>query len=604
MRLGITFSKISFILFALALFRIFGTDGAESGTAMVFLFAGFISFGIWLFLLLILCVPGLKMMQSGVGIYFNPESILLFSLLCFLFYFRLSSQAIERSPAPPEKWYNWSKSNIQKVVRPRGFRSNQKFRKTHNFQKNYKFRRNYKVRRIQIYLWAETKIEKALSRGLYLATVVISSKNPDEKFPFTTALRINDDSLYPGCRLKLKLSGRAIPVRLNESSFHEYLRRKGAQSYLSVSKSYHVKKTACEEPDFRTAVKQKIRTILKNRFSKTDNSAGIAEGLLFGESYRAGYLFKKNAKKLGILHLFAASGLHMAIFYGCLYLPLSLLLGKRHPIAVFLPLLPSIFYLWILDFPVSFTRAVIFVFFFALKSVIHRRLPISEFMINASLLTIFIMPAEFVSLSGALSFGAVCGILFFFETIRREIFNFRGRGLSAAASQAAMGVSASLFTGPLLLYAFRAYSFSGIPINFFMVPSVSLLLPVLYSAVALELAAGETIFIYPLWFLLENGFLLFQAATDWLSKYSLYSDQKLVFYFILPVQVLFFTAIFLLSFRHGRFSGSPFVHRIRPLYRKIRAITFFLFLLLLPPGAAVLDLYHIYLESKILLFRA
>jgi len=72
------------------------------------------------------------------------------------------------------------------------------------------------------------------------------------------------------------------------------------------------------------------------------------------------------------------------------------------------------------------------------------------------------MPNEFVSLSGALSFGAVIGIFFFYKIIHEILSLSPLSSLRIVASQIALTVSAGLFTTPLLIYFFHGFSFSGL----------------------------------------------------------------------------------------------------------------------------------------------
>jgi len=153
----------------------------------------------------------------------------------------------------------------------------------------------------------------------------------------------------------------------------------------------------------------------KVRFSK--EAEGIALGMLTGKSGWMDRDTKSTAAGLGILHLFAASGLHLGILYAVLYWPLSKLLGPKHGLATAPPLVVAAAYVWLLDFPVSLVRAFCFVSLFTLRSFVHRRIVTIDHLMNTALLTALFFPDSMISLSALLSFSAVGGILFLFEPI-------------------------------------------------------------------------------------------------------------------------------------------------------------------------------------------
>ncbi len=315
---------------------------------------------------------------------------------------------------------------------------------------------------------------------------------------FRAHLQVNVYDLVPGCELGLHLSGRGRPEPLSDDGYHGYLRRlKQARATLRLSKRYHVREVDCSRPTLAGRLQQTLRENLERAgLDYRDPRHGTALGMLLG---RSGYLqrqFKQGAAELGVLHLFAASGLHLGILYGCLYFPLGRLFGRKHPFALLLPLGPCGVYLYCLDFPVSLLRAYTLLSLHAFFHIVQRRLSSREYLLNAGVIVLLLSPRDFVSPGAALSFGAVAGILFFtrplydFALTRRSRRAGRGAlvafgawlGAKAgrfAAAQAAVSSAASLFTNPVLILVFGAHAYLNLPANVLLVPVAALSLPLL-----------------------------------------------------------------------------------------------------------------------------
>lgn len=414
--------------------------------------------------------------------------------------------------------------------------------------------------------------------------------------PFTAVIRMKNDNLRPGCIVDLQLSGRGVPRPLNQTSFDRYLARRGAVSYLWISPRYHVRKKECPPPAFRLRFRNIVRVILEKRARVPERARAVIGAMLFGSSRLLNPEDKKNAARLGILHLFAASGLHLGIFYGCLYFPFAFILGRRNRLAILIPLPLCAAYLWLLEFPVSLTRAFLFLSFFALANLVNRKLTAANLLVNTALLLLFIKPAEFCSLSGVLSLGAVGGILFFYRLFREGVFPGYGGLRGIFFSQLSLNVSASLLTAPVLLYVFKAHSFGALVANQLLVPLTGLLLPPVYLGLLLEFAVSGGIlpadpaglFIWPL---VDRGFRLFLYVSDTLAPHAFY----LRFDGILNlVSVSVLIVIIALSFRNRRVdSGAVDLTRLSGIRRWIILTGI---LLLGPPGAAVIRIHELLLS--------
>ncbi|MCB1138670.1 MAG: ComEC/Rec2 family competence protein [Leptospiraceae bacterium] len=358
---------------------------------------------------------------------------------------------------------------------------------------------------------ATARIRESINPGLYFASIKIHSYDRDldpsfygkqweyaappgfrggpELFasryenPFLTALSVDSENLYQGCSLRLQVYGRGVPDR-PYGGFGDYLRSKGAKSYLRVYNKWHVLESHCP-PDFRATLRSRLFDILNRDMSRA--AAQVSRAILLGESGWMDRDLKQAARRLGILHLFAASGLHLGIFYGVFFLPIAWKTGRKHPAALFLPLVPCAFYVWTLYFPVSLCRAFVFLTLIAIRSLVHRPVDVYHHLANTALVLLVLDPGAFYSLSGYLSFGAVSGILLFYRPLEQGLFKASHWTTRLLRSQLALSLSATLFIAPLLLWTFKEQPFTAHLSNIIMVPFTGLILPPVYLMVSVQL---------------------------------------------------------------------------------------------------------------------
>ncbi len=477
-------------------------------------------------------------------------------------------------------------------------------------------------------LAAEARILKEISPGRYLARVRILytehktsfykkkrkityykkniPENQDDLKSFPVYININDDTLHSGCFLYLRIFGRAVPKRMDPAtesgrSFALYLRRIGAVSYLKLSSKYHVRQKNCAYPSFREKAVFKMKEILDLKSGLSEDSLAAAKGMVLGKAGFLDYDFRKKAQVMGILHLFAASGLHLGIFYAVLYLPLSFLTGKKHPISLLLPLAAAAGYLWLLQFPVSLSRAFLFLAFFAFFSVNGRRVLTGDHILNAALLILILNPSETVTLSGALSFGAVTGILFFYRPIRDSLPDpFRNSGprsekkvkrkiMEFIYQNLSVSTAAALLTTPFLLGSFGIHSFASQMINMIVVPLTGLVLPLIYILIAAELILPDLPEFF--WIPVQAGMGLFDRIVEHGARYSLFYEYASLFSF--PFAAAFLLSGVLIFSRHFHSGDSASDKNTnRRMQQRIRMVVFILILLLGPVGYLVSGVFQ------------
>lgn len=211
--------------------------------------------------------------------------------------------------------------------------------------------------------------------------------------------------------------------------------------------------------------------------------AGVAMGLIFGES---GYLDRDlydSAKESGTLHLFAASGLHIGILIASLYLLTRKVFRLGFYLALTLPLGFAWLYLFLLDFPVSLTRAYFFALCMVATKCLFRSIRPMDLLIVSGALVFVMRPSSFLSVGMYLSFTAVAGIFFLKPILDKLTF---GEKTNALQDNATISLSATLGTFPVVWATFPGFSFGSIFANFFLVPWTGIVLPLLYFSLAIS----------------------------------------------------------------------------------------------------------------------
>jgi len=347
----------------------------------------------------------------------------------------------------------------------------------------------------------------------------ISDLAEEEKSAFPVLVHFEGARLYGGCKVHARISLRAMPREIKNESYASYVHRLGAVGTLRLE-PWQVLAIECGSPGWRDSVTLFIERSLGHRFRGRTLDASL--GFVLGQAGTLDSELKTSARELGILHVFAASGMHLAIIYGVIFLPASFLLGRRHPISALLPIGPCFLYLWLLGFPVSLARAFAFAVVYALTCLFHRRLTSTTLLLNSAILLLFWMPEDFATLSSALSFGAVAGIFYFASPL---LTLFRLKGPSAWIwGQVSVSACAGIFTTPLLIFVFGGFSFSSLPANLVAVPLSDLALPVLFGGLGLESMGAPEQVLEIAWKPAQWIMSAFIFLTERAGPHSLYND--------------------------------------------------------------------------------
>ncbi len=180
-------------------------------------------------------------------------------------------------------------------------------------------------------------------------------------------------------------------------------------------------------------------------------------------------------RSLGIVHLLAISGLHMALLAGAVMALAFFLLqkseritlnGSTEKIAACAAIVPLILYCLVAGFQTPALRALLMILIFISALLSNRQWHGPTNISLAALLILIINPLAINTVSFQLSFAAVTGIIIILPRARHFFLPVEEPGLKSKILHYSVGsfmvsMAASLATLPFLLYYFNRFALSG-----------------------------------------------------------------------------------------------------------------------------------------------
>ncbi|WP_422123111.1 DNA internalization-related competence protein ComEC/Rec2 [Planococcus sp. X10-3] len=243
-----------------------------------------------------------------------------------------------------------------------------------------------------------------------------------------------------------------------------YLDNNGASSLLDLQKVELIGSS----DGFDAALSARRENLKQHiRASFPASLTAEAEALLIGERESITTEQQRIQQTLGISHLFAISGLHVAIISGLLYL-LMLRCGIRKETAMMLLLAVLPFYAFMAGGAPSVWRAVSMTMAVLVLKLFRIRVPIATILLLSFMFFITINPYIIYKIGFQLSYGASFGIIYSL------------RLLETAKSPIRMGLLITFISQftlyPILLFHFYGLSLSSFTVNSFFVPLYTLLI--------------------------------------------------------------------------------------------------------------------------------
>jgi len=222
------------------------------------------------------------------------------------------------------------------------------------------------------------------------------------------------------------------------------------------------------QPSHRIRIKQQIEYRIQTLYSPV--TASIIKALLLGNQNSVPKETIRNFTRAGILHLLAASGLHVGIA-GALPLFILPFIFRNRKAVIIGGSIFILLFLMITDMPVSLVRASVMFFISALFIILDRKNISVNSLFLSGLAIGIISPKEMYSLGFQLSFLATLGIIIFYEYFKTIFSSFK-----LLSSSLAMTFAAQVFIFPLIVLKLNQVNFTGVLSNIILVPYYSLLL--------------------------------------------------------------------------------------------------------------------------------
>jgi|GEM_PF-1003352 len=198
--------------------------------------------------------------------------------------------------------------------------------------------------------------------------------------------------------------------------------------------------------------------------------AGLTNALVMGDKNFLPDTWVDKFTVTGLNHLLAISGLHVGIILGCILWLLSFLHMKLR----FLISLPFLILLVpFTGFKITVIRAVLFALIVMTAYFFDVKTDLKKMILFAAGVFMLVDPGITGDISFLLSFSAVFGIVYFLRN-KRDIEN-RGK-FSWLQEPLKVGVAATVFTSPFILYYFGNFNYMSVLNTVLMLPFISVLI--------------------------------------------------------------------------------------------------------------------------------
>ena len=191
----------------------------------------------------------------------------------------------------------------------------------------------------------------------------------------------------------------------------------------------------------------------------------------------------------GLAHLFAISGMHIALFAGLIFICCNFILNNLkyevmimhiHKIIAVITVITTFCYLVIAQAPISAQRAFIMTFLLLVGVIIDRQTNPQSTITIAATLILFSTPEAIISPGFQMSFAASIGLIYGFKVLRvTGLREFHGQGNSIKVYFQAIfiaSVIATAITSVYSFYHFKSFALYAILANLIAIPITEFLI--------------------------------------------------------------------------------------------------------------------------------
>lgn len=259
-------------------------------------------------------------------------------------------------------------------------------------------------------------------------------------------------------------SATAHPTRTPATVHNLYLARKGISAVFYVKQNSIIMHTYAPQ-GYREQIREYIKKLFYATFTK--DAASLYVALYLGNKEYIHPHVQNAFKDAGVLHVLAASGLHVGIIVFCI-MAIGKLLSAPKKILLLLAALCVCIYLLISDQPVSLMRASLMCVAGALCIAFNAQKHSINILCVTACIILCLYPYELFSAGFQLSFLATAGILLVYTSYHNGL-----KHCGTLAAPLAITFAAQLFTMPVSIYHFQELSAISFIANLVIIPLVS-----------------------------------------------------------------------------------------------------------------------------------
>ena len=301
---------------------------------------------------------------------------------------------------------------------------------------------------------------------------------------------------------------------------HHACKEAQIHSILENSKSFN---------DFRRVIRKQVRQSL----DLLGNSS-FARGFILNDTRNIHPVEVNLFRKMGIAHLFSASGLHMGLLYTTCYLPFAFFGFRKtgYTLALFL----CFMYLCVLDFSIPLLRSYIFLALYIILKLLKRKTNGKYILYFSIILLEIIFPLSCFSASFILSFLITLMILLYFPQFKKIIM-IKNNYLK---DHLALTISASLGSCFLSVFLFNYYHPVSMGYNLILVPLsgiylASIFLYLIFPVFKYIIISGDFIFRQACWI----HYLVVEKYIP--ENHAIFTNVWIIFFFCLTIYFVYFS---------------------------------------------------------------
>ena len=336
----------------------------------------------------------------------------------------------------------------------------------------------------------------------------------------------------------IKVSAKLEDIRINANPnlFNEKM------YYLTKNVKYKIKFKDFEKISWKMSFAEKMNLAFEKKLdSLTQNTMRMSNANFLKAIFMSNtnYLDEDELstyRSVGLGHLLAVSGLHVSLIsFAIIFILVGLGLSKRKSSATCIIFL--LIYGAVINYPVSFLRAMILFIALDLAFVYDINIERIEIISIALIITLLINPYYVFSVSLHLSYGAAYAIEILFRRLKKL-----GDKKNKTQEALLFVLAINLILAPIQLYTFHEFNFISLLTNLILLPIYSAIITASFVILLLSLIISKVAILFMLVDYILSGLykiLYFISSVD-ILKVSLYNQDALIIaYFTLLVAFYF-----------------------------------------------------------------